>query len=147
MPEHVVIMLTVLGPCARHRSNPRPVGRALRIRPEQLRALESVQAESSERRILSRLLGNYPSHSEDLGEQYVTDLLREAFERAPGYELVTELDLYRLTALMLERGPWFDRDGRRPWIESMLGDERFDGTTRLDRVLARLAQEEAAAGE
>jgi len=109
------------------------------IRPEQLRALGAIAAESAEQRLFRLLLLDHPELAEDDGgSEHLRLLLDEALRRAPTYELTTELDLYRFTALMVRHGPWFDRDGRRPWIEAMLLDDRFDGTTRLDRLIERL---------
>lgn len=113
--------------------------RVVTIRPEQLRALEAAATEKAEERLLRLLLRGFPEiANDDGGPEHLRLLLEESLRRAPAYELETELDLYRFTALMVEHGPWFDRDGRRPWIEAMLLDDRFDGTTRLDRLIERL---------
>lgn len=111
------------------------------IRPEQLRVLEAIAAEKAEQRLLRLLLRDFPELAgDDGGPEHLQLLLGEALRRAPSYELETELDLYRFTVLMVRHGPWFDRDGRRPWIEAMLSDDRFDGTTRLDRLIERLEE-------
>lgn len=105
-------------------------------------ALQALEAQKAEQRLLWRLRRSLPELArEEGGPEYIADLLAETKRRAPAYELETELDLYRFTMLMATHGPWFDRNGRRPWIQTMLEDTRFDGTTRIDRLLARLEQE------
>lgn len=103
---------------------------------------EALEAQKAEQRLLWRLRHSLPTLARQKGgPESIADLLAETKRRAPAYELETELDLYRFTMLMATHGPRFDRDGRRPWVQPILKDARFDGTTRMDRLLARLEQE------
>ncbi|MHC4166686.1 MAG: hypothetical protein ACYSWQ_07000 [Planctomycetota bacterium] len=95
----------------------------LHIRKEQNDELAKVQLKRFEDRMVIHLKKFFPEECKTLGEEGTLQAIRQALERATGYEIVSERDVCMYTDVMFAFGRDFDKNRKFPWAARILNDE------------------------
>ena len=118
----------------------------LRIRAEQMAALERHMLQQFENRLRTQLVRTWPDECRVLGEQGVRASIHEGLRKAAGYGIDAEYDVARFIHVMYALGHDFDTDPRYPWAAKILEDERIRPSERMDQVCERTEQELGGTG-
>lgn len=97
----------------------------LQIRNEQNDELAKVQLKRFEDRMVVHLNKFFSEECKTLGDKGTLQAIRQALERAAGYEIVSERDVCMYTDVMFAFGRDFDKDRKLPWAARILNDESF----------------------
>jgi len=99
----------------------------LRIRKEQNEELTKVMLKKFEERMGVHLNKSFPEECKALGDEGTLEAIRQALERASGYEIVAEQDVCMYTDVMFAFGRDFDKDRKLPWAARILSKESLKG--------------------
>ena len=107
----------------------------MKIRRQQVEALSAASVRRFEDRLFAHVGKFFPKRCESLGEEGTRELIRYGIERAKGYGIVTERDVYKFTDVMFAYGQDFDVNPKLPWAAEILGDPREKcASTRVTRL-------------
>jgi len=110
----------------------------LRIRREQMDALDEAAMRRFEQRAIQHLKETFPKHARFRGEEGLRNTVRSGLERARQRGLASERGLLLYLELMVMLGSGFDADPQLPWASIILSDQSMgDEATRVDRLLER----------
>ncbi|MGE4296629.1 MAG: hypothetical protein AB7E47_01250 [Desulfovibrionaceae bacterium] len=85
--------------------------------------------------LAARLRRYWPGPCADLGDEGVRRRIGLGMERAQHYGMVTSYNISRYVYCMMELGDDFDTDPACAFAGEILRDERYDPTTRMDRLI------------
>jgi hypothetical protein len=108
----------------------------LHVRPEQMKVLNEHMLRKFEDRMVAHLNQFFAEQCKKLGEDGTRKAIRDAMERAAGYEIVSERDVCIYIDIMFEFGRDFDKDPKLPWANKILNDKALKGeqTEKVDRL-------------
>lgn len=109
----------------------------LKIRQDQIQALEEAGRRNFEVRLMQHLRENFPLHCAALGEAGVLQIIRDGAARAQHYKLTTEDHIRLYTELMFLLGSGFDADVQLTWAGETLRDESLDEAARAALLYER----------
>jgi hypothetical protein len=110
------------------------------IRLEQVPALREAVLREFELRTIRQLRDRQPGRTAAMTDGDLRSYVRHGRERAEGYGVRLARDVVRFVDCMLALGIDFERSPERAWALEILTDPRIAGTTKLDRVMARLRE-------
>lgn len=114
------------------------VAAMLRIRPEQMEALEQAAVRRFETETARHLSTFAPEHSEILGEEGVRKVVGLGIERARRYGFTNRGPARFYVEMMFLFGSDFDTDPQLPWAAQILADAgAHDQMARADRLWRR----------
>ena len=99
----------------------------MKIRKEQVEALEAAAARSFQDQMVEHLKDFAPRHAEAVGEQGLREVVRLGIERAGKYGLTNRGAVRLYIELMVTLGSDFDTDPQFPWAAEVLTDEKIIG--------------------
>lgn len=98
----------------------------LKIRSEQMEALEQAAIRNFEQRLLQHLREYFPKHTKLMAEEQLKKVIHYGWERAQTYGLTAENSITLFTDLMFLLGRGFDTDPQLPWAAEILNKELSD---------------------
>ena len=119
----------------------------MRIRPEQMQALEEARRPEFENHMVAHLRAWSPLHSEALGEAGIRALIEAGMARAQTHGFTRRGPVQFYIEAMILLGAEFDTDPQYPWPGAILRDPSIsDQTERADRIHGWLVELLDAAG-
>lgn len=110
----------------------------IRIRPEQVEALEKSVVPDPEARLLAYVQQVFPRRCAFLGQDVIRAAIRRARERALTHDVKSDRGQRLFVSLALLLGNGFDTDPQLPWAAALLRDRSLtDETVRMDRLYER----------
>jgi hypothetical protein len=101
----------------------------LRIRAEQMIAMEIALQHPLHRRIAQHVREKYALHVAHLDDAQLRDKVTAAAERAAGFGFVWQTSVLAFVSLTFTVGPYFDQ---HPRIAAILGDRRVPADSRIE---------------
>ena len=112
----------------------------LKIRREQYEALRAAYRELYVDRTRDYFRRNWFDACEALSDEQLSQLVREARDRAETYGITIEADVVRFTEVWLLLGGDFDRSNDYPWAEVVLTDQDTSGTIKTEQIVQAAAE-------
>jgi len=110
----------------------------LRIRREQMEALDQAAWRRFEQRAIQHLKETFPKHARFRGEEGLRNTVRSGLDRARQRGLTSERGLLLYLEQMMMLGSGFDTDPQLPWASFILSDQSIgDEAARVERLLER----------
>jgi hypothetical protein len=106
----------------------------LKIRHDQYAALKEAYRELYVDRTRDYFRRNWPRETDDMDDEQLRDMIRDARDRAEGYGISIEADVVRFTEIRLVLGEDFDRSPDYPWASAVLSDDDTDGTIKVEQL-------------
>ena len=107
----------------------------LRIRREQLAALEQAVIEAFEEKAVKHLRAQFSEECDALGEEQTLAVVRHGIQRAESYGIRGGKMVLGYLELTFQFGADFDTDPAFPWAGRILQDEAIAGPgVRMDRL-------------
>jgi hypothetical protein len=116
----------------------------LKIRNEQLRAFEGLTHDRFEERVREFVMSRWPALLPVPEPAALTQLVSEGVAHARVWGLRTERDTVLFMLVRIALGPDFDSGPSHPWAVELAGDASLDGPRKLERLLARAAENHRA---
>lgn len=113
----------------------------LRIRDEQIRALEEVADRNFEAGLVDHIKEFAPKHTEVIGDEHVREAVQAGIERAKEYGFSKRGPIRFFVEMKLLLGSGFDTDFQLPWAAEVLSDQGIeDELQRADTLHERLSE-------
>jgi hypothetical protein len=111
----------------------------LKIRKDQMEAMDQLAVKHFEERTTEELKQSFPKHARLLGEGKLRQRVRDGFARARAYGLSSRNGLRLFVELIFLLGNSFDTDPQVSWAAQILNDSAADEATRVDRLFQKTA--------
>lgn len=112
----------------------------LKIRPEQMTAMDQLAQEQFEQRTVEELQQSFPKHARLLGKEKLRQMVSQGFQRARAFGLESRNGLRLFVELTLLLGHGFDTDPQVSWAAQILNDKASDEAARVDRLYQKLTE-------
>jgi hypothetical protein len=107
----------------------------LKIREQQIEALEEYMRQSFIERTIKQLRGGCPDLTADRSDENLRKTIEAGIERAKRYGITIEWDVCRYIEYQLRFGVNFDTSSRTAWAGDLLRSHGIDGTSKMDRIV------------
>ncbi len=117
----------------------------LKIRAEQLEALEAHERVKFENKVLAHLQEVFPEETANAegGEEEIRGWIRDGVERAKEFGITKERDVTLFIDLDLGVALKFEKKRSMAWAYKILTDEELPGTAKIDLIYELLPQRRA----
>lgn len=106
----------------------------LRIRPEQMEALERDSRRRRVARLAKKVAGRCSARATAVTHEEFEELVRQGVEKAEGYHIDEEADLERFLVCLLGNSSTFEVDEGDPEVQEILNDPDMEGEDKLDEL-------------
>ena len=111
----------------------------LRIRPEQIKALDAAMRERYIEKAIEHLRELFPKEVKELGDDKARALVEEGIDRAAAYNITAEREVTLFIDLMVAIGPDFDsRQRYKAWMPGILANPDLPQQQKMEIVYQRL---------
>ncbi|WP_437767842.1 hypothetical protein WME77_12760 [Sorangium sp. So ce764] len=108
------------------------------IRDAQMAAFEAEGLKRYKAHLVESVKKHWPERSAALGDEGVRGEVDRAIERADGYGIVSQKDVFRYLNVSFMLGAGFDTDPTYPWAEAILKDDAMAPSEKMDRIVDRI---------
>jgi len=115
------------------------------IRPQQYDALGSASRDQFEDQLVVELEDEHPEVVGPMPEADLRARVREAVDRALGYDIRAETDVAAFVGFTFEFGAHFETTEEHRWARDVLVDPQLDGHRKVEMVRDRLEEFEGEA--
>jgi hypothetical protein len=112
----------------------------LKIRSEQMAAMDQLALKQFEDRTVAELEQSFPKHARLLGKEKLSGIVHGGFERARAYGLKSRDGLRLFVELTLLLGHGFDLDPMVSWAAEILNDRETEEAARVERLFQKVTE-------
>lgn len=106
----------------------------LTINKQQLNAFSGYMLSQFEQRMIVNFRTNFHNHTEKIEENNMLNMVRDGYNKAHGYNIVTEDDVRRYLEYMVLFSLDFDINPDTEWAREILQDGDLNGTDKMNKI-------------